>query len=380
MKQNVICIITAIVIGAASAQANLLVNGDFESGNTGFTSAYRYYPNGSQGGAGDYYVGDNSKAWNGNFTVPMYDHTTGSGLMLLGNGSYNRSIVWQQTVDVTAGFEYEFSGWVASLYYRSLPRLEFLIDGQPVDSILTKDTTWEIFTATWIASVSGPVTLSIRDLTTAGIGNDFAIDDLSFEQTDTLLPPVINIITPLNADNCVEATGPSGALVEASVGNFIDDPSIVYLWSNSEGAMSTVTNFVFELGVNEDTIIFLTIEDMVSGETASSFEQVRVSDTTSPEITIISPEFGDTFTGNNLHLEVEVKDVADPGIKDYTVNIGSQASYPLDPETGTSRVKLSKPTRGAEPIVTDITVTAEDASGNVSSATVQVMQQHDQRK
>jgi hypothetical protein len=193
-------------------------------------------------------------------------------------------------------------------------------------------------------------------------------------------PPSIDIITPLNAAGCVEATGPAGALVEASVGNFIDDPSIVYHWSTSTGAMTNGTNFVFELGINEAAIIFLTAEDTVSGETASSFKQVRVSDTTSPDITILSPDFGDAFAGNNLHLEVEIKDAADPDIKDYKVNIGSQASYPLNPETGNSRVKLSKPTPGAEPIATDITVTAEDASGNTSSATVQVMQQHDSRK
>jgi len=192
----------------------------------------------------------------------------------------------------------------------------------------------------------------------------------------TYPPPVIDIITPLNADSCVEATGPSGALVEASVGNFIDDPSIIYHWSTSAGAVMDGTNFVFELGINEDAIIFLTAEDAVSGETASSFKQVRVSDTTSPDITIISPEQGDIFKGNNLHLEVEVKDIADPSIKDYEVNIGSRATYPLNPETGASRVKLSKPSPGTEPILTDITVTAEDASGNVSSATVQVMQQH----
>ena len=140
------------------------------------------------------------------------------------------------------------------------------------------------------------------------------------------------------------------------------------------------TNFVFELGINEDSIIFLTAEDTVSGETASSFKQVRVSDTTPPNIIIISPEHGDAFTGNNLRLNVEINDVADSNITDYVVHIGSQASYPLDPETGTSHVKLSKPALGTEPILTDITVSAEDESGNVSSATVQIKLQHDSRK
>ena len=171
-----------LLLGLANAEANLIVNGDFEQGNTGFTSSYLYNPLGSQPGAeGDYYVGDNSKAWNGNFPIAMYDHTTGSGLMLLANGSNNRSAVWQQTVNVAAGVEYAFSGWITSLYSQSLPLLDFLVDGQSIGSDLTSNVTWTQFTSSWVASQSGTATLSIRDLNTAWLGNDFALDDLSFE-------------------------------------------------------------------------------------------------------------------------------------------------------------------------------------------------------
>ncbi|RKX44844.1 MAG: hypothetical protein DRP64_05735 [Verrucomicrobia bacterium] len=373
--------IMVLLIGLANAEANLVVNGDFESGNTGFISSYNYIPHANQYlPSGSYFVGDNSKAWNGNFPQPMFDHTSGSGLMLLGDASNNRSIIWQQTVDVTAGIEYEFSGWVASLYYQSLPNLEFMIDGQAIGSILTHNLTWEQFSATWIALQSGPVVLSIRDLNTAWLGNDFAIDDLSFEATSTLLPPVIQIANPTNSSGCVEATGFGGAVITASVGNLIDDPSIVYYWSNSEGESAVGEEFKFELGVNESTIIFLTVEDTLTGEMASSFEQVCVSDTTSPEIIIISPEYGDTFTGNNLFLDVRITDAVDLSIENYTVSIGSTATYPLDPGTGTSRVKLSKPAPGSAPVPTDILIIAQDVSGNSSSATVQVMQVHDSSK
>ena len=171
-----------LLLGLANAEANLIANGDFEQGNTGFTSSYLYNPLGSQSGAeGDYYVGDNSKAWNGNFPIAMYDHTTGSGLMLLANGSNNRSAVWQQTVNVAAGVEYAFSGWIASLYSQSLPLLDFLVDGQSIGSDLTSNVTWTQFTSSWVASQSGTATLSIRDLNTAWLGNDFALDDLSVE-------------------------------------------------------------------------------------------------------------------------------------------------------------------------------------------------------
>ena len=376
MKINMLNIAVSIMIGTASSHANLLVNSDFESGNTGFTSFYNYM----SGSSGGYVVGNDSKAWNGNFPDSLYDHTTGSGLMLLCDGSNNRSIAWQQTVDVVEGVEYEFAGWVASLYTRSFPDLEFMVNGESIGHILTHYLTWEQFSATWIATQSGSVTLSIRDLNTQWLGNDFAIDDLSFEATSTLLPPVIHIENSLNAVDCVEAAGPDGTVITASVGNFVDDPSIVYYWSNSDGVMTNGATFDFLLGLNQSAIIFLTVEDAITGETASSFEQVCVSDTTSPEIIILSPEYGDTVTGNNLFLDVKITDAVDSSIKDYTVNMGSMATYPLDSERGTSRVKLSKPAKGTAAVPTDITVTVQDASGNSSTATVQVMQLHDRRK
>jgi len=40
--------IMVLLIGLANAEANLVVNGDFESGNTGFISSYNYIPHANQ--------------------------------------------------------------------------------------------------------------------------------------------------------------------------------------------------------------------------------------------------------------------------------------------------------------------------------------------
>ena len=146
-----------VLIGLANAEANLVVNGDFESGNTGFTSFYQYNPV-SPGTEGDYYIGSNSMDWNGAFPAPVYDHTTGSGLMLLGNGINNQAAVWQQTVNVTAGVEYEFSGWMAALHGTSLPRMEFLVNGQSLGNDSTTALIWTEFSSLWVASQSGTAT------------------------------------------------------------------------------------------------------------------------------------------------------------------------------------------------------------------------------
>jgi hypothetical protein len=181
MKLKVVVVV--LLVGLANAEANLVVNGDFESGNTGFSSSYTYNSWGSQPGVyGKYFIGDDSKAWNGNNIVALHDHTSGSGLMLLADGSTTSStVVWQQDVAVEAGVEYNFTAWAASTYYSSLPVLVFEVDGQVLGSMTTANVTWKEFSRSWTAANSDTVTLSIRDANTAMIGNDFALDDLSFE-------------------------------------------------------------------------------------------------------------------------------------------------------------------------------------------------------
>lgn len=175
---NVRIVVLALLMGVA-AEANLVVNGNFEAGNTGFVSSYNYNSNGNA--EGNYYVGTNSKAWNGNIADPTYDHTSGYGLMLLANGVLNLP-VWSQSVSVTAGTEYEFSGWcadIAQIY--TDPILEFLVDGDSLGTITPTYNTWSLFSNNWTATATGDVTLLIRTTVAASLGNDFAVDDLSFE-------------------------------------------------------------------------------------------------------------------------------------------------------------------------------------------------------
>ncbi len=219
---------------------------------------------------------------------------------------------------------------------------------------------------------------------------DFAItpgandlyDSTRFTAVGTLIPtvepPVIAIEQPLNIDNCIEATSPDGAWVSAYVGNFIDETNLVYYWSNSAGTTTNGPVFDFQVGLNQSSIIFVTIKDLNTGAEASSFMEVRVSDTTGPHIEILSPIAGDHYNGNNLFLKVFIQDAVDVNISDYTVSMGSSAACAVDPDTGISSTHLFKPASG-NTVPTDITVTAQDASGNSSQATVQIMLQHDNR-
>jgi opacity protein-like surface antigen len=192
-----------------------------------------------------------------------------------------------------------------------------------------------------------------------------------------LEPPEIAIEQPLNIDGCIEATSADETLISAYVGNFMDATNIVYYWSNSDGFSTTGPIFEFPLGVNQGTIVFLTVQDLLTDDEQSSFMQVCASDTTGPSIEILDPVNGDIFNGNNLTLNVIILDAVDTNIFDYTVHVGSSATCSVDPDSGYSSVRLFKP---SSEFPTEITVTAKDMSGNTSQTTVQVMLQHDNRK
>ena len=93
---------------------NLIENGDFSSGYNGFTSDYSYISepgNMALYGEGKFAVGTSPRLYFEGF-IEHVDHTTGTGNMLIANGSPdNRVYVWKKKVLVEKGKTYEFSTW-----------------------------------------------------------------------------------------------------------------------------------------------------------------------------------------------------------------------------------------------------------------------------
>jgi hypothetical protein len=88
----VFCLVLGLLLWGSDARAdfNLIINGDFEQGNTGFYSQYTFGPGGGAlGAAASYDVLTNPK-YDRPYDInpPNFgDHTTGSGLMFAGNGA-----------------------------------------------------------------------------------------------------------------------------------------------------------------------------------------------------------------------------------------------------------------------------------------------------
>ena len=166
--------------------ANLIVNGDFESGNTAFTSDYIVGTGGTWGpvsNEGEYLVTTSPNIAHSNFPS-CGDHTTGTGQMMVVNGSgVPNENIWCQNVTVMPNTTYIFSMWMLSFATGSFADIIFTVNGVQVGPNYVPTSTgcvWNNFTTTWNSGLSTNVQICIENQNTQLSGNDFAIDDLSF--------------------------------------------------------------------------------------------------------------------------------------------------------------------------------------------------------
>ncbi len=170
------------------AAQNLVINGNFENGNSGFTTQYSF---GNVSNPGTYDIGTSPSSAPGAYGdwCNCGDHTTGTGMMLIANGATFASWpVWEQVVHVSPNKNYRFSYWGAEVdrNSNSLPRLALKINGRPIgSSIFQKNSPdnggqWQNFSFTWNSGPSRTADLALYDLNADATWNDFAIDDISF--------------------------------------------------------------------------------------------------------------------------------------------------------------------------------------------------------
>ncbi len=235
-----------VAIEAMVPEGELIVNGDFEAGATGFdvSTKMREAPWGdvttqnvsgcgtgpnlvfrnygiSGNGNGVYTVGTSAPlqdVWC--FNGGVKDHTTGTGNFFMMDGLTGAgwqdldladNYIWQQKVVVEKNVDYNFGAWFASLDNGgpTPPKIKFFIDGVEITIIdpLNYSENWDETSATWNSgNYEGEITLSILNATNADGGNDIAMDDISFSsgnalQSDTTIVKVITCVDP-----CVKPT------------------------------------------------------------------------------------------------------------------------------------------------------------------------------
>ncbi len=190
-------LLAAALLAAAPATAatNLVFNGDFSLGNTGFTNGYNFKPanNGVTLNEAEYQIDTN--AINTHFAwVDLADHTGDTAaLYLVANGSGNGATVWEQTVSVAANTKYNFSAFIADVCCNDMgagsrgfpPSFSFEYVGNNTGSaslgsfVPTTYGVWQGVGAIFNSLNNTSVTLRITNSNTVFSGNDLGIDDIS---------------------------------------------------------------------------------------------------------------------------------------------------------------------------------------------------------
>jgi hypothetical protein len=178
--------------GSVCAGTNLVVNGDFKAGATGFATDYaltNMTPYLFQNGVHGIYAVEPaasiaaSSAY-GDWTNITTDPKGKNGNVYVADGATTAgAVVWSQTVTVKPKTKYKFSfdGAEVSNACCSNAMLSASVNGV-VGAVLTTTATWQKSAFVWNSKKATSATLTVIDTNTDGTYNDFTVDDFSFTQ------------------------------------------------------------------------------------------------------------------------------------------------------------------------------------------------------
>jgi hypothetical protein len=217
----------------------LIFNGNFELGNTGFSSNYIYtttnlFPERT------YAVVTNPNPLHPAFQGS--DHTSGSGYFMAVNGAVTPGqFVWCQTVPVQPNTDYMFSTWISTLVAQSPATLAFSINGQLLGAPINAPANlfqWDQFFTMWNSGVNTSADICIVNQNTVASGNDFGLDDISFVPVCTATDDITVVVnenpTPALGDDETICLGTSKTL---SAGTYD-----AYEWSNGATTATITVN------------------------------------------------------------------------------------------------------------------------------------------
>jgi hypothetical protein len=182
----------------AAQASDLVVNGDFSAGNTGFTTGYtlttmtsQYFQNGVHGIYQVIPIGDvNGQSAYGDWHNVTVDPSGGNGNVFVADAATNpNTTVWQQTVSVVPNSNYVFSFYAAEISNACCSNAVFVptVDGSS-GSGNTLGGTWQQYTFDWNSGSNTSATLSLTDTNLSGPFNDFVLTDIAFNGAAAAVP------------------------------------------------------------------------------------------------------------------------------------------------------------------------------------------------
>jgi|GEM_PF-1863507 len=165
---------------------NLVCNGDFELGNTCFTSEYNYTDTDLAPGT-TYAVTSDPDALHWMDLCDYGDHTMGTGLMMAVNSAQGDDptdlTLWTQTMPVRSAQGYSLSLWVSTWSFAAPAHLHVLVNDVELGELDAADVCgeWQQFAFNWYSGTAA--TAELRIYSDLNGGADFALDDISFHAT-----------------------------------------------------------------------------------------------------------------------------------------------------------------------------------------------------
>ena len=268
-------------------------NGDFEQGNSGFTSAYTYstnlYPEST------YSVGDYAGDFHPDF-VGTGHGGTGNFMVINGATSPNTNI-WTEQITVSPDTYYAFSTWVCTVSPAGdAARLQFSINGSQIGEVFSAPSytgEWLQFYELWYSGTSTSATITILNQNTVGSGNDFGLDDISFCELVLLGAPECTITvgsmtamaTADNTELCEGGYTMLHALPSGGVGNYrfnwtpantLDNPTSQHPMATPEVGTTTYTCHISDDYSSQDVSVTIVVHP---NEVEDTYETICANST-----------------------------------------------------------------------------------------------------
>ena len=254
-----------------------VVNGNFDQGNTGFTSAYQY--NSNLFGEGTYYVDYDASLHHESFHGLGHG---GSGNFMMVNGATTPGTnVWTEQITVHPNTNYAFSTWVCTLAGQAheVAQLQFSINGAQIGEIFTAPpytNEWRQFYVLWHSGSATTATITILNQNTGGSGNDFGLDDISFCELVLVGAPTCTVYVgsmsaTANADDTELCAGESTTLHALPTGgsghytyswtpaNTLDNPSAQHPVATPGVGTTTYTCHVVDVDWNNSQNVSVSV-------------------------------------------------------------------------------------------------------------------------
>ncbi|OOG87913.1 hypothetical protein B0E41_03070, partial [Hydrogenophaga sp. A37] len=384
--------------GGTTLGSNLVVNGDFAAGNSGFSSVYT-----TGGGSfvlfneGQYFIGDASVNWmpNGSDLVTADPFGSTTGQMMYINGSPTAGdVYWSQTLTVEPNTDYEFSVWATNVNDwagptgdgSADPQFELRIDGVVVASgqlsYLTAGV-WEQFSGTWNSGAATSVTLAMSTASGAGDGNDLAVTGFALNEVVVSSNP--NYVTTFTEN------GPAVAI--ADLDSSVTDVDDTHIESATVVLTNAQTGDVLSVGGSLPAGIAASIDTSVPGQITvtltgsatlaqyeTALEALRFENTSdTPDVTdrMVEVVVNDgTFNSNTATTTIHVVPVNDAPVdgnetntvtEDITLTVADGAAGPQG-----DLLNNYSDIEGGTPTITDFTVNGNTLTAGQTATIVGV--------